>query len=134
MPNLQTDIDGHALLNIDLYRLRNTLLEPWLLDGNGITADAERAGNILALVIGGRVERGSPVDLGHNHFDVGHDCASGIPHDSHNASAVLLREAGTVQNENDNAKIEQRKKEKPETPCRHDDTPCAIPVPASPAL
>ncbi len=53
LAGFQLQVHAHAILNVQFHRASNGLLESLPLDGNGVMANLERAGNVLSFVICG---------------------------------------------------------------------------------
>ena len=87
---LKRQVHADAILNVHLHRTGNGLLESLLLDGDAVTADPERAGDILSLMIGGEGQLGAAIDVHHGHFGVRDHCASAIAHQAYNGASILL--------------------------------------------
>ena len=60
----------------------NGFLETFFFDGDFVTTDSERAGDILAVSIGGEIQLNATIHLGHGDLGAGYDCAARVAHQS----------------------------------------------------
>ncbi len=91
--DLQRHVDGDAALHVQFDGLGDSLLEAALLDSDGVTAHAQRAGDELADLVGGGAEGLAAFDVGHRDARTGHDRAGWVFDRADNAAGVFLREA-----------------------------------------
>src|ERR1035437_5438695 len=80
-----------AILDVHLHRASNLLLESLLLDGDRVTADPERAGDILSRTIGGESQLNATIDVGHGDLGVRDHRAARVAYQADNGSGIFLR-------------------------------------------
>ncbi len=65
---LKVQVDGDAVLNIDLHRAGYALLEARFLDRDLVTANAQRAGDVFSIVVGGERQHRAAIDISNGDF------------------------------------------------------------------
>ena len=89
---LKLQIHADAILDVHLHRTRNGLLESLLLDGDTVTTDPERAGDILPRIIGGESQLNAAIDVGHGDLGARDHRTAGVAHQTYDGSGIFLRD------------------------------------------
>jgi hypothetical protein len=91
LPDLQSDIHRNALLDIEIYRFGDCLLEPGMLDCDRVMANPKGTGNVLAGVISRSREIAAAFHVRDRYSGMANEGAGRILHRANDAACVLLR-------------------------------------------
>src|ERR1035438_2058051 len=89
--SLKLHVHAEAILDVHLNRAGNGLLESLLLDGDTVTADPERARDILSLIIGREGQLSAAIDVGHGDLGTHDHRTARVAHQTYNGSGIFLR-------------------------------------------
>jgi len=88
---VKLQVHGNAILNVHLHRAGHRLLESLLLDGDSVSPDPERTGDILALGIGGELQMHATIDVGHSDLGARNHGTAWVADQAYNGSGIFLR-------------------------------------------
>src|SRR6266478_282438 len=105
---LELQVHANAVLDVHLNRAGNGLLESLLLDGDAVTADPERAGDILSLIIGGESQLDAVIHVGYRDLGARDHRTARVAHQAYNGSGIFLRPQRRGQREEHRRKEHRR--------------------------